>query len=103
MLVESVKIRCQQECFVDFNLISTGKPVAQLDNSKTKHACIVEADESMRIRMEGSQSKNHEEHISGKGVNSLSHFNLGAQIYSYASSHENARSTGSSGEIIAKL
>ena len=43
---------------------------------KTKYACIVEADESMRIRMEGSQSKNHVEHISGKGVNSLSHKNL---------------------------
>ena len=43
---------------------------------KTKYACLVEADESMRIRMEGSQSKNHEDHISGKGVNSLSHYNL---------------------------
>ena len=42
----------------------------------TKHAEIVEADESMRIRMEGSQSKNHEDHISGKGVNSLSQYNL---------------------------
>ena len=43
---------------------------------KSKHACIVEADESMRTRMEGSQSKNHEDHISGTGVNSLSHYNL---------------------------
>ena len=34
---------------------------------KTKYACIVEADESMRIRMEGSQSKNHEDHIAEKG------------------------------------
>ena len=42
---------------------------------KTKHSCIVEADEK-RIRMEGSQSKNLEYHISGKGVNSLSHYNL---------------------------
>ena len=25
--------------------------------------------------MEGSQSKNHEDHIAGKGVNSLSHYN----------------------------
>ena len=41
-----------------------------------KYACIVEADESRRIRMEGSQSKSHEDHISGKGVNSLSHYNL---------------------------
>ena len=47
---------------------------------KTKHACIVEADESLRIRMQGSQSKNHEDHISGKGVNSLSHYTLGHQF-----------------------
>ena len=33
---------------------------------KTKNACIVEADEPMRTRMEGSQSNNHEDHISGK-------------------------------------
>ena len=43
---------------------------------KTKYACVVEPDESMRTRMEGSQSKNHEDHIAGKGVNSLSHCNL---------------------------
>ena len=43
---------------------------------KTKYACIAEANESLRIRMEGSQSKNHEEHIAGKGMNSLSHYNL---------------------------
>ena len=42
----------------------------------TKYACIVEADESMRIRLEGSQSKNHEDHIARKGMTSLSHHNL---------------------------
>ena len=41
---------------------------------KTKYACIVEADESMRIRMEGSQSKNHKDAISlkrGEVIDSL--------------------------------
>ena len=51
-------------------------PFAQLGNTRQKYACIVEADESMRIRMEGSQNKNHEDHIAGKGMNSLSHYNL---------------------------
>ena len=55
---------------------------------KTKYACIVEANESVRIRMEGSQNKNHEDHIAGRGVNSLSHYSeslqFGAQMYSYA-------------------
>ena len=43
---------------------------------KTKYACIVEADESLRKRMEGSQNENHEDHIAGKGMNSWSHHNL---------------------------
>ena len=34
---------------------------------KTKYACIVEADESTRKRMEGSPRKNHQDHIAGKG------------------------------------
>ena len=47
-----------------------------VEKHKTKYACIVEADESMRKRMEGSPHKNHEDHIAGKGMNSLSHYNL---------------------------
>ena len=43
---------------------------------KTKYVCTVEADESIRIRMEGSQSKNHEGHIAGRVMNSLSHYNI---------------------------
>ena len=47
-----------------------------VEQHKTKYACIVEADESMRERMEGSLHKNHEDHIAGKGMNSVSHHNL---------------------------
>ena len=43
---------------------------------KTKDACIVEADESFRIRMEGAPRRYHEDHIAGNGTNSLSHYNL---------------------------
>ena len=43
---------------------------------KTKYACIVEADESTRKRMEGSPHKNHEDQIAGKGINSLNHYNI---------------------------
>ena len=41
-----------------------------------KHACIVEADESTRKRLEGTLLKDHEDHTAGKGVNSLNHYNL---------------------------
>ena len=47
---------------------------------KTKYACIVEADESMRIRMEGTPHRYHEDPIAGKGTNSLSHYNFAHQF-----------------------
>ena len=43
---------------------------------KTKLACILEADESTRLRMGNSVPNRHEDHISGKGDNSLQHYNL---------------------------
>ena len=43
---------------------------------KTKLACILEANESTRMRMGNSIPKNHEDHIAGKGENSLQHYNL---------------------------
>ena len=44
--------------------------------SKTKYACIVDADETMRIRLEGVPHRYHEDHISAKGINSQSRFSL---------------------------
>ena len=43
---------------------------------KTRLACILEADESTRMRMGNSIPHNHEDHIAGKGENSLQHYNL---------------------------
>ena len=47
------------------------------DKNKTKLACILEANESTRMRMGDILNlHNHEDHISGKGDNSLKHYNL---------------------------
>ena len=43
---------------------------------KTKLACILEADESTRMRMGNSIPHHHEDHIAGTGENSLQHYNL---------------------------
>ena len=43
---------------------------------QTKLACILEADESTRLRMGESLPNHHEDHIAGKGDNSLQHCNL---------------------------
>ena len=69
----------------------------------TKYACVVEADESMSIRMDGSQSKNHEDHIAEKGMNSSSHHNLVHKFIPMLESHENTRCESSSGERMGKL
>ena len=64
---------------------------------KTKLACILEADESTRLRMGNSVPNYHEDHIAGKGENSLQHYNLVHKFYSYASSYENSCSESSGG------
>ena len=43
---------------------------------KTKFACILEADESTGLRMGNSLPNHHEDHVAGKGDNSLQHCNL---------------------------
>ena len=96
MLVESWKFRCQQQCLVKLHCAEVaGKPAAPLEDTRQKYTCIVEADEFMRIRMDGSLRRYHGDHIAGKGMNSLSHCNL---VYSYVSSNENTRYKGSSGQ-----
>ena len=44
--------------------------------TKTKLACILEASESTRLRVGESLPTHHEDHIAGKGDNSLQHYNL---------------------------
>ena len=43
---------------------------------KSKLACILEASESTRLRVEESLPNYHEDHIEGKGGTPLQHFNL---------------------------
>ena len=45
-------------------------------NRKSKHACVVEAHESTRKRLERTLQKDQEDRIAGKGFDSLSHCNL---------------------------
>ena len=53
-----------------------GETCSSCGTRKTKYACIVEADESTRKRLERTLNKDHEDHIAGWGMNSLNHYNL---------------------------
>ena len=46
------------------------------NNIKTNLACILEADESTRLRMGNSVPNHHEDHMAGKGDNSLQQYKL---------------------------
>ena len=70
------------------------------DKNKTKLACTLEANESTRMRMGNSTPSNHEDHIAGKGENSLQ---FGSQVYSYASSYEDSGSESSGGQGMGKI
>ena len=52
------------------------EPRSKTKDFKSKLACILEASESTRLRMEESLPNYHEDHIAGKGENSLQHYNL---------------------------
>ena len=53
-----------------------GKTRSKTNDFKSKLACILEASESTRLRTGESPPKYHEDHVAGKGDNSLQHYNL---------------------------
>ena len=53
-----------------------GETGSKTNDFKSKFACILEASESTRMRMEESLPTHHEDHFAGKGDNSLQHYNL---------------------------
>ena len=53
-----------------------GETRSTTSDFKSKFACILEASESTRLRMGESLPIHHEDHIAGRGDNSLQHDNL---------------------------
>ena len=53
-----------------------GETRSKTNDFKSKFACILEASESTRLRMEESLPNYHEDHIAGRGDNSQQHNNL---------------------------
>ena len=55
---------------------SSGETHRNIGKRKTKYACVVDADESTRPRLEGAGHKPHQDHITAKGTNSITHESL---------------------------
>ena len=57
-------------------ITSSGETHRNIAKRKTKYAYIVVADESTRPRLEGAGHKPHQDHITAKGMNSMTHYSL---------------------------
>ena len=55
---------------------SSGEKHRNVGKGKTIYACIVDADESTRPRLEAAGHKPHQNHITAKGTNSITHCSL---------------------------
>ena len=55
---------------------SSGETHHNIGKRKTKYACVVDADVSTRPRLEGARHKPHQDHITAKGMNSMTHYSL---------------------------
>ena len=55
---------------------SSGETHRTIGKRKTNYACIVDADESTRPRVEGAGHKPHQEHITAKGAKCFTHYSL---------------------------
>ena len=60
-----------------------GEARSKTDDFKSKFACLLEASESTRMRMEETLPKYHEDHIAGKGDSSLRHYNMVYNLFLY--------------------
>ena len=67
---------------------------------KTKLACILEADESTRMRMGNSIPHHHEDHIAGKGENSSQHYSL---VHKFTQAMKIPAAKSSGGQGMGKL
>ena len=101
-LGESWKFPCQQQCLAKYRQRAVGKPTRNVAKRKTKYACIVDADESTRPRIEGAGHKPHQDHITAKGMNSMTHYSLVHKFIPMPQALKKSRRKGGSGERMGK-
>ena len=81
---------------------NNGETFRGIGKSRTKYACIVEAGESTRFRFEGVPCRYHEDHIAGKGINSLNNYNLVHKFIPMPKAMKKPDAKSSSGQIKGK-
>ena len=84
-------------CKIPIN--SSGETHRNIGKRKTKYACVVDADESTRPRLEGAGHKPHQDHITAKGMNYLNHCSLVHKFIPMPEAFKNSRCKGGSGKM----
>ena len=80
-----------------------GETRSKTNDFKSKFACVLEASESTRMGMEESLPKYHEDHIAGRGDNSLQHYNLVHKFIPMPQAIKNPAAKSSSGKGMGKI
>ena len=70
------KCRPFQLCIAKRHSSENGVTCIQEDDHKSRLTCVLEADATKRLRLEGTEPGIHEDPMKGKGYNSLHHYNL---------------------------
>ena len=55
---------------------SSGETHSNIGKRMTKYACVVDADEYSRPRLEGAVDKHHQYHITAKGMKTKTHYSV---------------------------
>ena len=55
---------------------SSGETRSNIGKRMTKYACVVDADEYSRPRLEGAVDKHHQYHITAKGMKTKTHYSV---------------------------
>ena len=88
-------------CKIPIN--SSGETHHNIGKRKTKYACVVDADESTRPRLEGAGHKPHQDYITAKGMNSIKHYSLVHKIIPMPQAPKTSRCKGGSGQGMGKI
>ena len=75
---------------------SRGENHHSIGKHKTKYACVVDADESTRPRLEGAGHKTHQDHITAKGTKSVTHYSV---VHVHSDKFQMQRGSGERGKL----
>ena len=82
---------------------SSGETHRNIGKRKTNYACVVDADESTKPRLEGAGHKPHQDHITAKDMNSMTRHSLVHKFIPMPQAFKNSCSASSGGQGMGQI